>query len=102
MPCSRRARTSGPAPPQFRLFKPLDQDFRAAGQPGQRIEIARIEDQRAGHELVQGQPPAAIEGWQVRRQPPAGVERPAVNDDAKPAQQRLEPGERGHRVHFVG
>ena len=69
-PASAAQRPAG-RPPQFRAVEPLDDDFRPARQPGHRIEIARIEDQRAGHELLQGQPPAAIESGADRWSAPS-------------------------------
>ena len=90
-----------PRPPQFRVVEAFDDDLGSARQPGQRIEIAGVEDEDAGHQLVQAQPAAAIARQLVDGQPPAGIERPAVDDDGAAAQQRLKPGKRGHRMQLV-
>ena len=73
------------------------------GQAGDRIAVARIQDQRAGHERVERQAPSGAPRRRVAvlRQPPAGVEGPAMGDHAPAAQQRLEAGQGGQAVHLV-
>ncbi len=90
-----------PRPPQFRVVEAFDDHLGPARQAGQRVEIAGIENEDAGHQLVQTQPAGPTARQLVDRQPPAGIERPSVDDDAATAQQRLETGERGHRVQLV-
>src|SRR4051812_19242251 len=71
-----------PGTPQLRPIEPLDDDFRATGQPGQWVEIARVQDQYAGDQLVEAEAPAAIQRHPVPGQTPAGVKWPAINDHA--------------------
>src|SRR5438045_314279 len=79
--------------PKVRVVEAFDEDFRPAGEPGYRVEVAGVEDQCAGDQLVEGEPTAAAAPREVGGQPPAGVKRPAVDGDRPPAQQRLEAGE---------
>ena len=69
------------------MIEAFDDDFRSAGQSGQRVEIAGVKDQCTGHELVQRQTATAVEGRPVDGQSPSGIERSAIHHDAPPAQQ---------------
>src|ERR1700737_1934307 len=62
-----------PRAPQFGVIEPFDDDFRPAGQPGRWIEIARVEDQDAGHQLLEAETAAAVDPRHVGGQAPASV-----------------------------
>ena len=67
---------------QLRPPHPLEQHFRRAGQQRQRVHAARVEDQRAGHQLVERQLPAgARQPNPILGQAPAGIEGAAPAGD---------------------
>src|SRR5438067_13551185 len=57
--------------PQLRAIEPLDDHLRAARQPGQRVEIARVPDQDAGDQLVEAETAPAIERLPILGEAPA-------------------------------
>src|SRR5260370_37906552 len=61
--------------PKLWTCQTFDHQFRLARQTSNRIEVARVEDQSAGDELLEDEPPPSVNPREVAGEPPAGVKR---------------------------
>src|SRR5689334_7294442 len=83
--------------------EPPNENFGRAWQSRDRIEVARVEQQRRRDQFVESPPGSAPRGdWtEVAGETPAGIEGDAMRGHRLSPQQRFKTGERAVDVHFV-
>ena len=83
--------------------EPTDGGFRGREAPGLAVQVARVEDQGAADELIEGERSCASrDGVAIGGEAPAAVERTPVDDDLLAPKEALEANQGGEGVYFVG